>query len=147
MTRKNIERKSHRDLCLDSHAVSNGRVFLISAMNVHREAFRRIDALLKQTAQFGRPDVIPISDYVDAATFNFLLPGNGWTFAEWQAVNTECIRQLEARGFQVLRVPLELNDYMDFLTRYHLQNTPQNRAQYVSWKIMPDDMKPAPLKD
>jgi hypothetical protein len=55
-------------------------------MDVLREAADRVAAM---TALMGdmRPDLIPLSECADEATFNFLLPISGWAFLERQAVS------------------------------------------------------------
>jgi hypothetical protein len=113
-------------------------------MNAQHEADVRLRVMFAKIGA-ARPDVIPLSDYADENTFNFLLPKSGWSFAEWRAVNQEVARQLRERGFNVLLVRLDLNEFFDFLTRYGLNNTPENRAQFVAWRISPDNAKPQPL--
>ena len=103
--------------------------------NPKHEAALRVRVMLDSIiARHGRPDIIPLSDYADEATFNFLLPNAGWTFCQWHAVNQEVGRQLQARGYRVTFVKLELNEYFDFLTARYLTNTPENRAQFTAWK-------------
>ena len=117
-------------------------------MNIRAESASHVNAILEIIRESGhKPDLIPLSDYADEATFTFLLPGNGWTFAEWQAVNIEVARQLRAAGFNVRMVKLTLVEFMDWLVRYRLKNNPQNRAQFVAWKIAHDESKPDPLPD
>lgn len=116
--------------------------------NARHEAEIRVEAMLDQVEKLGRlPDLIPLSDYADEETFKFLLPKPGWAFEEWHAVNTEVASLLRDEGFNVQLVRLEMGEYIDWLARYKLNNTPQNRAQYVSWLIAPDNAKPNPILD
>ena len=117
-------------------------------MNVEHEARARLDLILVKVHEHGRDRVrlIPLTDYADAETFNFLLPGSGWTFAEWRAVNQEVARQLQEQGFNVQLVNVTLPEYFDFLTRYHLKNTTENRAQFAAWLNAPEP-RPEPLPD
>ena len=108
-------------------------------MNVQREARARVRLMRAKIQELDRrPDLIPLTDYADAETFNFLLPRAGWTFEEWRAVNVEVGRQLSAEGFKVQFAKVTLNEFFDFLTRYHLDNTPENRAQFAAWVIAPE---------
>lgn len=93
--------------------------------------------LLSKEKEFGRPDILPLSDYADEATFNFLLPNAGWTFDQWKAVNREVARMLEARGYRVAFGRIELNEYFDFLAKEKRDNTPQTRALYAGLKACP----------
>lgn len=112
------------------------------------EAALRIKPMLEKVKELGhKPDVIPLSDYADEETFNFLLPGNGWTFDQWHAVNTEVADQLRSLGFNVHMVKLDMVQFMDWLVRYGLKNNPQNRAQYVAWLVAPENAKPTPQAD
>jgi hypothetical protein len=114
-------------------------------VNVRKESQLRLDMLLAQVRKTGvKPEVLALSQYEDEATFNFLLPHAGWTFKEWQAVNEYCAGELTKRGFIVGFVPVRLPNYYDFLTRYHLSNTRENRAQFVAWTLAPKP-KPDPI--
>jgi hypothetical protein len=115
-------------------------------MDVKREAGIRVEMILAKIGEYGRPALIPLTDYADAETFDFLLPGSGWTFDEWQAVNQEVARQLRAEGFNVQLVKVTLPEYFDFLARCDLRNTPENRAQFAAWIIAPEP-RPEPLRD
>jgi hypothetical protein len=118
----------------------NGGIF-----NPEHEAEAQVKVMLASMGDV-RSGLIPLSDYADENTFNFLVVKPGWTFAEWRAVNLSVARQLQDHGFTVRLVRLELNEFFDFLARYnHLSNTPQNRAQFVAWKIAQEDTKPQPL--
>jgi hypothetical protein len=96
-----------------------------------------LDSVLSKEKSFGRPDIIPLSDYADEATFNFLLPKAGWTFAQWRAVNQEVARQLEVRGYRVAFGRIELNEYFDFLAERNLENNPETRAMFAGLKACP----------
>ena len=94
-----------------------------------------------------RPDAVTLTDYVDEACFNFLLPASGWTFSEWQAVNEKVARQLQQNHkLKVSRVPIKLIEFFDFLARYNLKDTPANRAQFITWRTAPEP-KPEPQRD
>lgn len=96
-----------------------------------------LNSIREQSAKHGRPDVIPLSDYADEETFNFLLPKAGWTFDQWHAVNQHCADILRSHGYNVMLVKLELDAYYDFLTEHRLNNSPEARAQFVAWKALP----------
>lgn len=111
------------------------------SFNPQAEAAKRVQVMIKnvlsQENKFGRPDIIPLSDYADEQTFNFLLPKAGWTFEQWRAVNHEVARMLEARGYRVAFGRIELNEYFDFLAQRKLDNTPQTRALFAGLKACP----------
>jgi hypothetical protein len=111
-------------------------------------ARQRVGMMLDKISESDqRPDVITLTDYENEACFNFLLPDAGWTFSEWQAVNEKVARQLQKdHKLKVSRVPVKLHEYFDFLARYHLTNTPGNRAQFVAWRTAPEP-KPEPQRD
>src|SRR5688572_10308682 len=113
-------------------------------MDFEHEANQRAALILAKIKQQGqRPALIPLTDYADEATFNFLLPGSGWTFDDWHAVNEVVARRLRAEGFNVQLVRVTLPEYFDFLTRYRLTNTPAHRAQFAAWLLAPEP-KPTP---
>lgn len=114
-------------------------------------ADQRAEAILDQIDQWYEktgqtPDLIPLSNYVDEETFNFLLPSPGWTFQEWKQVNELVANMLRDEGLNVVLVDIALPAYYDFLARYNLSNTPANRALFTGWIIAPEP-KPTPLKD
>jgi hypothetical protein len=126
---------------------TSGNIWTMKFRPKH-EAALRIRPILEKVKWLGhKPDLIPLSDYADAETFNFLLPGNGWTFDQWHAVNTQVADQLRSLGFNVRMVKLDMVQFMDWLVRYGLKNNPQNRAQYVSWLVAPENAKPTPQAD
>ena len=118
-------------------------------MNVKHEARVRVRLILEEAKELGHEEtkLIPLTDYADEATYRFLLPNSRWTFAKWRAVNIEVAGQLRDLGYNVTLVPLEMGEYIDWLVRFQLKNTPQNRAQYVSWRIAPENDKPTPRPD
>ena len=94
-----------------------------------------------------RPDVITLTDYENEACFNFLLPDSGWTFSEWQAVNQKVASELRKdHKLKVSLVPVKLIEFFDFLARYGLKNTPENRDQFITWRTAPEP-KPEPQRD
>jgi hypothetical protein len=122
------------------------RPVTLDHMHMTLEAERRVAAMVN-TMGAVRPDLVPLSQYADAETFNLLLGDKaGWTFEDWQAVNMEVARQLRARGYHVQMVRLEAMEFLDWCIRYKLPNTPANRAQFVSWKLCPPDAKPEPIR-
>jgi len=115
-------------------------------MNAKAEAKIRVKIMLARIPRGARPRTIILSDYADETTFDFLLINPGWSFEEWRAVNHEAARLLESHGFTVNLVQLDMEGYFNFLARYNLENTPANRAQYVSWTSVTGP-KPDPLPD
>jgi hypothetical protein len=119
----------------------------VSEAEVNAAARERVGMMLARMPDAGPPVAeVQLSDYADAETFALLLPSAGWTFFEWRAVNTEVARQLRAAGHRVRLVRLTAGEYFDFLIRYRLKNTPQNRAPFVAWPTAPEP-KPEPLRD
>ena len=103
-------------------------------MNIQYEAKIRVAAMLFETSKrgIGRVNVMRLTDYTDAETFQFWLPRADWTFAEWRAVNQECARQLRQWGFQVKLVHLDMAAYLDWLAGKKLSNSPENRATFAA---------------
>jgi hypothetical protein len=90
---------------------------------------RAIEAVAR--AQQPLPDFIPLSDYPDETTFNFLVPNAGWQFPEYRVVNNAVARLLRKRGWNVILVPIRLQEYFDWLAEFKRENTPNARAQFV----------------
>ncbi|MBI4661506.1 MAG: hypothetical protein HY735_22010 [Verrucomicrobia bacterium] len=105
-------------------------------VDVPHEAGLRLEMILERIQRFGRPGLIPLTDYADEQTYDFLLVNPGWTFAQWRAVNWEVARQLRERGYRVQLVRVEMAEFFDWLAEFKLPNTPANRAQFVAWKAM-----------
>jgi hypothetical protein len=113
-------------------------------MGAKQEAAIRVKMILAKVREYGRPALIPLTDYADEETYHFLFPNPGWTFDEWRTVNQETASQLQAQGLNVQHVKVTLPEFFDFLTRYNLPNTPENRAQFAAWIIAPEP-RPKPL--
>lgn len=115
-------------------------------MNIESEAQRRFEVMQEQLKAAGRVDLVPLSDYANESDFRLILGDNaGWEFEDWKAVNERIAQKLIQAGCNVRRVQIDPSGYFEFLKRYHLTNTTQNRAQYVSWKPLADDLKPKPI--
>lgn len=111
-------------------------------MNVCHEAGLRLEMILERINRFGRPSLIPLTDYADELTYDFLLVNPGWTFTEYRAVNQEVARQLEALGYRVRLVRVEMAEFFNWLAKNQLPNTTANRAQFIVWKVAPLNAEP-----
>ena len=103
-------------------------------------AKHRVEAILDNAAvQDNHPDVIRLASYEDEGTFNFLLPDAGWTLEAWQAVTRRVAHRLRSKHkLKVSMIPVKLIEYFNFLARYGLENTPENRVQFIAWLTAPE---------
>ena len=68
------------------------------------------------------------------------------TLQSQRLINQAFAREMRKRGARIQEVPVAIGDYFAWIAKYELENTPANRAQYISWLTSPDP-KPTPLKD
>jgi hypothetical protein len=80
---------------------------------------------------------IPLSSYPTEGDYTALrgkLEIAGWTFEQWQAVNLAVVERLREAGIVVVFVECKADAVFGWLAQHGLENTPANRAQYVSAK-------------
>jgi hypothetical protein len=105
-------------------------------------ARERVDKIEKLAlARRPLPKAIPITEYPDEETFNFLLVDAGWTFRDWQIVNRAVTRLLRDRGWKVMHVPLRMEDYFAWLAAENRENTSESRAIYAGTVAMQRSME------
>lgn len=115
--------------------------------DANHEADRLLAVMLERIAAMpSAPTEIQLTDYEDATAFGFLRPGNPWPFAFWQSVNRAVARKLRRRKLKVRVVTLRMADYFDWLARFGLSNTTENRAQFITWMTAPEP-KPIPQRN
>lgn len=94
----------------------------------------------------GEVGEIQLAEYRDLESYQQLKPGEPWPWRHHLAVIRAVARLLRRAKYRVRLIPLGLSDYLDFLAAHELQNTPANRAQFISWATAPEP-KPSPKKD
>ena len=91
---------------------------------------------------------IPLSSYPTEGDYTALrgkLEIAGWTFEQWQAVNLAVVERLREAGIVVVLVECKADAVFGWLAQHGLENTPANRAQYVSAKTT--GFRAEPLRD
>jgi hypothetical protein len=91
---------------------------------------------------------IPLSNYPSADDYTALCGTPeiaGWTFEQWQAVNLAVVERLREAGIVVVLVECRADAVFGWLAQHGLENTPANRAQYVSAKTT--GFRAEPLRD
>lgn len=85
-----------------------------------------------------------MTDYADARTLKMLKPDEPeLTIESQRMINQAFMRELHKRGARVRRVEVRADEYLTWLDQFGLRNSPENRAQFISWLTAPDP-KPIP---
>lgn len=99
-----------------------------------QDALKRIEIMLQGKDPGGIQ--IALSDYNSEETFRFLTgqedEWKDWSFGYFKMVNRAVARELRARGAKVARAEIELQPFLDWLTKNNEKNSPASRAMYVA---------------
>lgn len=106
---------------------------------------QRAAHILSLLATSGALPLVPLSDYPTAADYLAICgPPHvaGWSWRTWRQVNEGVIEALRNAGVRVQLAPLTAAEFLPWLEKHGLSNTPENRAQYVQIKISKFKIQP-----